>query len=214
MNKSHFLLMLGVTISCLLMNGFGEYTVSFQLRGAVTLQVQNEAKTPLKKFLLNLAVASKFSEVKKGIIRRDSLWDKLIFRKIQVCWVGPDGARYVSGLPSASAYFAFPLMVKRLFNWRPFGTFCVHSTFRDLSQTTLPLKGFGQNAESGFFLGSSTFILLGGLLRVLSNLKGPTIQIVWGNVKKKKIAGLVPAVDGGDHKGQHFKFFSTMMDPF
>ncbi|CAI9178120.1 unnamed protein product [Rangifer tarandus platyrhynchus] len=46
-------------------------------------KVQNEAKTPLKKFLLNLAVASKFSEVKKGIIRRDSLWDKLIFRKIQ-----------------------------------------------------------------------------------------------------------------------------------
>uniref|UniRef100_A0A8C2RPQ6 Long-chain-fatty-acid--CoA ligase n=1 Tax=Capra hircus TaxID=9925 RepID=A0A8C2RPQ6_CAPHI len=46
-------------------------------------KVQNEAKTPLKKFLLNLAVASKFSEVKKGIIRRDSLWDKLIFGKIQ-----------------------------------------------------------------------------------------------------------------------------------
>uniref|UniRef100_A0A8C2RPX0 Long-chain-fatty-acid--CoA ligase n=1 Tax=Capra hircus TaxID=9925 RepID=A0A8C2RPX0_CAPHI len=36
-------------------------------------KVQNEAKTPLKKFLLNLAVASKFSEVKKGIIRRDSM---------------------------------------------------------------------------------------------------------------------------------------------
>ncbi|KAB0350412.1 hypothetical protein FD754_015269 [Muntiacus muntjak] len=46
-------------------------------------KVQNEAKTPLKKFLLNLAVASKLSEMKKGIIRRDSLWDKLIFRKIQ-----------------------------------------------------------------------------------------------------------------------------------
>lgn len=46
-------------------------------------KVQNEAKTPLKKFLLNLAVARKFSEVKKGIIRRDSLWDKLIFGKIQ-----------------------------------------------------------------------------------------------------------------------------------
>ncbi|XP_078202617.1 long-chain-fatty-acid--CoA ligase 5 isoform X2 [Callithrix jacchus] len=46
-------------------------------------KVQNEAKTPLKKFLLNLAVASKFKEVQKGIIRRDSLWDKLIFKKIQ-----------------------------------------------------------------------------------------------------------------------------------
>uniref|UniRef100_A0A8C2RQX2 long-chain-fatty-acid--CoA ligase n=1 Tax=Capra hircus TaxID=9925 RepID=A0A8C2RQX2_CAPHI len=82
-NKSHFLLMLRGTISYLLMNGFGEYPIGFPLRGAVTLQVQNEAKTPLKKFLLNLAVASKFSEVKKGIIRRDSLWDKLIFGKIQ-----------------------------------------------------------------------------------------------------------------------------------
>lgn len=36
-------------------------------------KVQNEAKTPLKKFLLNLAVASKFREVKRGIIRRQSV---------------------------------------------------------------------------------------------------------------------------------------------
>ncbi|OBS71486.1 hypothetical protein A6R68_13937, partial [Neotoma lepida] len=45
--------------------------------------VQNEAKTPLRKFLLNLAIISKFNEVKNGIIRRDSLWDKLVFSKIQ-----------------------------------------------------------------------------------------------------------------------------------
>nr|XP_048279255.1 long-chain-fatty-acid--CoA ligase 5 isoform X2 [Myodes glareolus] len=47
-------------------------------------KVQNEAKTPLKKFLLNLALMSKFSEVKNGIVRRNSLWDKLVFSKIQV----------------------------------------------------------------------------------------------------------------------------------
>ncbi|XP_047408527.1 long-chain-fatty-acid--CoA ligase 5 isoform X2 [Sciurus carolinensis] len=46
-------------------------------------KVQNEAKTPFKKFLLNLAISSKFNEVKNGIIRRDSIWDKLIFSKIQ-----------------------------------------------------------------------------------------------------------------------------------
>ncbi|NP_001166574.1 long-chain-fatty-acid--CoA ligase 5 [Cavia porcellus] len=46
-------------------------------------KVQSEANTPLKKFLLNIAVLSKFSEVKNGIIRRDSLWDKLIFSKLQ-----------------------------------------------------------------------------------------------------------------------------------
>ncbi|XP_029417956.1 long-chain-fatty-acid--CoA ligase 5 isoform X2 [Nannospalax galili] len=46
-------------------------------------KVQNEAKTPLKKFLLNLAIDTKFNEVKNGIVRRDSLWDKLFFSKIQ-----------------------------------------------------------------------------------------------------------------------------------
>ncbi|XP_010981553.2 long-chain-fatty-acid--CoA ligase 5 [Camelus dromedarius] len=46
-------------------------------------KVQNEARTPLKKFLLNLAISYKLSEVKRGIIRRDSFWDKLIFSKIQ-----------------------------------------------------------------------------------------------------------------------------------
>ncbi|XP_072827979.1 long-chain-fatty-acid--CoA ligase 5 isoform X2 [Vicugna pacos] len=46
-------------------------------------KVQNEARTPLKKFLLNLAISCKLSEVKRGIIRRDSFWDKLIFSKIQ-----------------------------------------------------------------------------------------------------------------------------------
>lgn len=46
-------------------------------------KVQNEAKTPLKKFLLNLAISCKFSEVKRGIIRNNSLWDKLIFAKIR-----------------------------------------------------------------------------------------------------------------------------------
>ncbi|XP_053439673.1 long-chain-fatty-acid--CoA ligase 5 [Nycticebus coucang] len=46
-------------------------------------KVQNEAKTPLKKFLLNFAVTWKFKEVQRGVIRNDSCWDKLIFRKIQ-----------------------------------------------------------------------------------------------------------------------------------
>lgn len=51
-------------------------------------KVQSEANTPLKKFLLNIAVLSKFSEVKNGIIRRDSLWDKLIFRSSRIAWAG------------------------------------------------------------------------------------------------------------------------------
>ncbi|XP_059168586.1 long-chain-fatty-acid--CoA ligase 1-like [Physella acuta] len=37
----------------------------------------------LKKFLFDLAVSSKTRELKQGVIRNNSLWDKIIFRKIQ-----------------------------------------------------------------------------------------------------------------------------------
>ncbi|XP_069835883.1 long-chain-fatty-acid--CoA ligase 5 [Dendropsophus ebraccatus] len=46
-------------------------------------KIQSGAQTPTKKFLLDLAVTCKFAEVKKGIIRNDSIWDKLIFKKVQ-----------------------------------------------------------------------------------------------------------------------------------
>ncbi|XP_056285608.1 long-chain-fatty-acid--CoA ligase 5 [Pseudoliparis swirei] len=46
-------------------------------------KVHSRAKTPFKKWLLNFAVQRKFAEVKEGIIRNDSLWDKLIFNKVQ-----------------------------------------------------------------------------------------------------------------------------------
>uniref|UniRef100_A0A671Y006 Long-chain-fatty-acid--CoA ligase n=1 Tax=Sparus aurata TaxID=8175 RepID=A0A671Y006_SPAAU len=41
------------------------------------------AKSPFKKWLLNFAVERKFAEVREGIIRSNSLWDKLIFHKVQ-----------------------------------------------------------------------------------------------------------------------------------
>lgn len=47
-------------------------------------QVQSGAKTPFQKWLLNFAVDRKFAEVKEGVIRNNSIWDKLIFHKVQV----------------------------------------------------------------------------------------------------------------------------------
>ncbi|KAK9530069.1 hypothetical protein VZT92_011602 [Zoarces viviparus] len=46
-------------------------------------KVQSGAKSSFKKWLLNFAVARKFAEVKEGVIRKDSIWDKLIFHKVQ-----------------------------------------------------------------------------------------------------------------------------------
>lgn len=46
-------------------------------------KIQSGANTPVKNFLLKLAVFMKTAEIKQGIIRNDSIWDKLIFKKIQ-----------------------------------------------------------------------------------------------------------------------------------
>ncbi|XP_062435656.1 long-chain-fatty-acid--CoA ligase 5 [Rhea pennata] len=46
-------------------------------------KIQSGAKSPVKKLLLNFAVTMKMAEVKQGIIRNDSIWDQLIFQKVQ-----------------------------------------------------------------------------------------------------------------------------------
>ncbi|KAM9837104.1 long-chain-fatty-acid--CoA ligase 5 [Aulostomus maculatus] len=46
-------------------------------------KVQSGAKSPFKKWLLNFAVERKYAEVKEGIVRNNSIWDTLIFHKVQ-----------------------------------------------------------------------------------------------------------------------------------
>ncbi|XP_074882483.1 long-chain-fatty-acid--CoA ligase 5 [Buteo buteo] len=46
-------------------------------------KIQSGAKSPVKRCLLNCAVIMKMAEIKQGIIRNDSIWDRLIFKKVQ-----------------------------------------------------------------------------------------------------------------------------------
>uniref|UniRef100_A0A3Q3QYS8 Arachidonate--CoA ligase n=1 Tax=Monopterus albus TaxID=43700 RepID=A0A3Q3QYS8_MONAL len=46
-------------------------------------KILSQANTPLKRWLLNFAAKKKGAEVSSGIIRSDSIWDKLFFSKIQ-----------------------------------------------------------------------------------------------------------------------------------
>uniref|UniRef100_A0A8C2B3X7 Long-chain-fatty-acid--CoA ligase n=1 Tax=Cyprinus carpio TaxID=7962 RepID=A0A8C2B3X7_CYPCA len=41
------------------------------------------ANTPLKRWLLDFATSRKEAELKSGVVRKDSMWDKLIFSKVQ-----------------------------------------------------------------------------------------------------------------------------------
>ncbi|CAN8215972.1 unnamed protein product [Coccothraustes coccothraustes] len=46
-------------------------------------KIQSGANTPVKNFLLKFAVFMKMAEIKQGIFRNDSIWDKLVFKPIQ-----------------------------------------------------------------------------------------------------------------------------------
>ncbi|XP_074764553.1 long-chain-fatty-acid--CoA ligase 5 isoform X2 [Athene noctua] len=46
-------------------------------------KIQSGAKSPVKRCLLNFAVIMKMAEIKQGIIRNDSIWDRLVFKKVQ-----------------------------------------------------------------------------------------------------------------------------------
>ncbi|XP_063148394.1 long-chain-fatty-acid--CoA ligase 6 [Candoia aspera] len=46
-------------------------------------KIFSQADTPMKRWLLEFAATRKKAEVQSGIIRNDSLWDKLFFNKIQ-----------------------------------------------------------------------------------------------------------------------------------
>uniref|UniRef100_A0AAY4E823 Arachidonate--CoA ligase n=1 Tax=Denticeps clupeoides TaxID=299321 RepID=A0AAY4E823_9TELE len=57
-------------------------------------KIFSQANTPLKRWLLNFAAKRKGAEVSSGVIRSDSMWDKIFFSKIQVAddyyWCRPN----------------------------------------------------------------------------------------------------------------------------
>jgi long-chain acyl-CoA synthetase len=52
-------------------------------------KIHNEiSNSPIKKMLFRMALNSKEAELKHGIIRKTSMWDKLVFRKVQDAFGG------------------------------------------------------------------------------------------------------------------------------
>ncbi|NP_001290222.1 long-chain-fatty-acid--CoA ligase 1-like [Notothenia coriiceps] len=46
-------------------------------------KIFSQANTPLKRWLLDFAFSRKEAEMKTGVVRKDSIWDKIIFKKVQ-----------------------------------------------------------------------------------------------------------------------------------
>lgn len=58
----------------------------------VPLQILGSVNSPLRRALLHYAVRRKQAELRSGVVRNNSLWDKLVFNRIQVggfTWMFP-----------------------------------------------------------------------------------------------------------------------------
>lgn len=91
-------------------------------------------------------------------------------------WVDPDGSQVCvwAALCLSILCFSF-LMVSVSLTGDPLALSVFTQPF-EISHSNFVTKGICE-MQKWIFLGSSSFILLGALLRVLSYLKGPTIQI-------------------------------------
>ncbi|XP_066047023.1 long-chain-fatty-acid--CoA ligase 5 [Chamaea fasciata] len=70
-------------------------------------KIQSGANTPLKRFLLNFSVFMKMAELKQGIIRNDSIWDKLVFNKVQETMGGKVRIMVTGAAPISPSVLAF-----------------------------------------------------------------------------------------------------------
>ncbi|KFO89788.1 Long-chain-fatty-acid--CoA ligase 5 [Buceros rhinoceros silvestris] len=70
-------------------------------------KVQSGANSPVKHCLLNFAVIMKTAELKQGIFRNDSIWDQLIFKKVQKTMGGRVRIMVTGAAPISASVLTF-----------------------------------------------------------------------------------------------------------
>ncbi|XP_077434385.1 long-chain-fatty-acid--CoA ligase 1-like [Vanacampus margaritifer] len=70
-------------------------------------KIFGQANTSVKRWLLDFAYSRKEAEMSKGIVRRDSIWDKLIFKKVQASLGGRVRLMITGAAPISSTVLTF-----------------------------------------------------------------------------------------------------------
>lgn len=70
-------------------------------------KIQGSVTTTLRRTLLNFAVRRKQAELSSGVVRNDSLWDKLVFKKIQASLGGKLRFALTSSAPISPTVLSF-----------------------------------------------------------------------------------------------------------
>lgn len=69
--------------------------------------ILGKADTPLKRWILNFAYRRKEAELTKGIVRRDSIWDRLVFSKVQASLGGCVRLMLIGAAPVSPTVLTF-----------------------------------------------------------------------------------------------------------
>lgn len=71
-------------------------------------KIQSEiSSSPIKRMLFRMALNSKEAELRRGIIRSNSLWDKIVFKKVQAAFGGRLRMMVVGSAPLAGNVLTF-----------------------------------------------------------------------------------------------------------
>lgn len=70
-------------------------------------KIFGQANSPVKRWLLGFAFRRKEAELLKGIVRRDSIWDRLIFNKVQASMGGSVRLMLTGAAPISPTVFTF-----------------------------------------------------------------------------------------------------------
>lgn len=70
-------------------------------------KIFGQANSPVKRWLLGFAFRRKEAELMKGIVRRDSIWDRLIFKKVQASMGGSVRLMLTGAAPISPTVFTF-----------------------------------------------------------------------------------------------------------
>lgn len=71
-------------------------------------KINNEiSNSPIKKMLFRMAIKSKEAEIRRGIVRKNSFWDKLVFKKVQEAFGGQLRLMVIGSAPLAGPVLTF-----------------------------------------------------------------------------------------------------------
>ncbi|KGL98654.1 Long-chain-fatty-acid--CoA ligase 1 [Charadrius vociferus] len=100
-----FLLVIGILVTCVLKDKMRRKCLDLSI--PLLFEIFGQADTSLKRWMLDFASKRKEAELRSGIVRNNSFWDKVVFRKIQASLGGKVRLMVTGAAPVSASVLTF-----------------------------------------------------------------------------------------------------------